>query len=451
MTLPGPMLYRMSGSSLTAAAANVLFDALDEGVLVRSMEESTVTCNRAAERILGLTAGTVHGDTALDPEWRVTRVDGTEWPPEDYPIVRAIRDGQHTKGAIMHIDRDIGRCSISVNAHPIEEDGRIVGGVATFTDVTAEYLAADQASDNQRQLLDALHASDLAVATSDADGRVLTANPGFENLVGRAEPELIGMHFTEFSGPDSFDDTLEAVRLLRDGRADQFHTSKSYLQPDGSLRHALMNLLVLRDRVGAIERHVSIVQDVTEHVRNEQALEIEARTDPLTGLLNRRGLLASLDTALSAPTHPSMLVAFVDLDGFKSVNDRHGHEAGDRLLRSVAESMQDAVRASDVLGRLGGDEFVILFVGAPTSAAPRLARSVREAVESAVVSDVGDETVSASIGIVVPDTGESAADVLARADAAMYEVKRSGQRERAELWRTESRSTDGAGSRAVVD
>jgi PAS domain-containing protein len=191
----------MPESSLTLAAAHVLFDALDVGVLVHSVAEAAVTCNRAAEQILGLTSGEVEGATAIESHWRVTRLDGTDWPPEDFPIVRAVRDGHVTEGAVMHIDRDIGRCSISVNARPITDGQEIVGGVATFQNVTAEYVAADQASHNQRQLLDALHGTGLAVATSDADGRVLTANAGFETLVGRPAAELIGVHFTEFSGP----------------------------------------------------------------------------------------------------------------------------------------------------------------------------------------------------------------------------------------------------------
>lgn len=426
------ILYRMSGSSLTAAGARVLFDALDEGVLVHSVVDSTVTCNRAAERILGLTSGTVHGSTAIDPGWRVTRVDGSEWLPEDYPIVCAVRDGLVTDRAIMHIDRDVGRRSISVNARPITEDGEIVGGVAIFRDVTAEHAAASQASDNQRQLLDALHGCDLAVATSDSHGHLLTANAAFEALVGRSATDLVGVHFTEFSGPDAFDAQIEAVEQLRAGRADQFHTSKSYVRPDGSLRYAMMNLLVLRDGLGAVERHVSIVQDVTDHLRSEAALEIEARTDPLTGLLNRRGLLASLEAALAGPAQQPMLVAFVDLDEFKSINDHHGHEAGDRLLNCVAESVQEAVRSTDVLGRLGGDEFVIIFMGAPASSASRLAQSIRSAVESAAVG-AGHESVSASVGIVVPEPGETAASVLGRADAAMYAVKRTGQRSRVAL------------------
>jgi diguanylate cyclase (GGDEF)-like protein/PAS domain S-box-containing protein len=416
----------MSDSSLTAAA-HVLLSSLEEGVVIASIDGSLFVCNEAAERILGLTPNQLRGTQAIDPNWRVSSLDGSDWPPEDFPIERAMRDGYHSEQVIMHVHRDADDfCSISVNARPVVIDDQIVAGVATFTDVTAEYLAASQASDNQRQLLEGLHASGLAVATSDGRGRLLTANATFAEMVGRSPAQLQGMHYTEISGPDALDDQLAAVERLHDGKEEQFRTLKSYVRPDGSLRHALMNLLVLRNHLGEVERHVSLVQDVTDQLNNEAALTVEARTDSLTGLLNRRGVLAALDDALSGGRDRRLLVAFIDLDGFKGINDTYGHETGDLTLRRVADAMQESVRGTDVLGRLGGDEFVVIFMDAPASLADRLADSLRTAVE-AVTFDEHPLPLSASVGIVAPERGESALAILRRADAAMYANKRTGR------------------------
>lgn len=411
---------------LIDVAAEVLLECLEEGVIIVSADGGSVISNPAAERILGLAPGQMDGSAVVDPDWLVLRPDGSRWSGRDLPLARALRDSSCTDGMILQLrDGTSNHRTLSISIRPVVRGRTIVAVVATIRDVTHERLAADRASDNERQLLDALHDTGLAVATSDRNGHLLTANQSFAEMVGRAEDELLGMHFTEFSGPDAFDDQLAAVERLREGKDDQFQIFKSYVRPDGILRHALMHLLVLRNHNGEIERHVSLVQDVTEQLLSERALTIEARTDPLTGLLNRRGVLSALDVAVSGGPDRPFLVAFVDLDGFKAVNDRFGHEAGDRILDRVARAMEKTVRSTDVLGRLGGDEFVVIFMDAPSSAADRLCESLQRAVES--LFDDEPALVGASVGMVAPVPGETAPEILHRADSAMYARKRAKQ------------------------
>ncbi len=166
--------------------------------------------------------------------------------------------------------------------------------------------------------------------------------------------------------------------------------------------------------------------DITEHKEDEsRALEL-AHTDPLTGLANRRGFEAEAEdrteAALAAAEHLSL--CYLDLDGFKAVNDRYGHEVGDELLRHVADRLRTAVRATDLVGRIGGDEFVILAEDLDAAACAAFFERVRAAVDAPYSVTGLRLDVTSSLGVVPRVSALPAA--LARADAAMYRAKQRG-------------------------
>ena len=148
--------------------------------------------------------------------------------------------------------------------------------------------------------------------------------------------------------------------------------------------------------------------------------EVLAATDPLTGCLNRRAFLDRLDSA-AAGTGGPWVVCLVDLDGFKGVNDRSGHAAGDDVLRAVATALGGVVRETDTVARLGGDEFAVLAAATPEDSASLAAR-VRDAVAGAGA----DRGVTASVGVTEVRPGDQADEVLSRADQAMYRAKGAG-------------------------
>jgi diguanylate cyclase (GGDEF)-like protein len=156
--------------------------------------------------------------------------------------------------------------------------------------------------------------------------------------------------------------------------------------------------------------------------------ELEARVDidPLTDILNRRGFERELKRSLAYVKRygTSVVLVFIDLDEFKPVNDRHGHAAGDAMLKAVAAALTKNVRASDVVGRLGGDEFAVLLwnVNAPDAAAK--AKALEAAVYATRLSvDASTVAVGASAGLALLGALDTPAEVLARADAAMYARK----------------------------
>ena len=166
----------------------------------------------------------------------------------------------------------------------------------------------------------------------------------------------------------------------------------------------------------ALERARLTTEVERRRVTEEDLRELSER-DPLTGVLNRRAWDQLLASALRKRTQP-LFVALLDLDDFKGYNDRHGHPAGDKLLRRAARAWRSAVRVNDVLARYGGEEFAVLLAGCEEDVAMDIAERLRQATI---------DEVRVSIGIARWDGSETAESLVSRADGALYEAKRAGR------------------------
>ena len=177
----------------------------------------------------------------------------------------------------------------------------------------------------------------------------------------------------------------------------------------------------------------AFLHDITERKQVEAIREHEATHDPLTGLLNRRGMFDLLSQAIARVkrTRTSLALLFIDLDGFKQINDRYGHDAGDAVLREVAARLQASIRQTDTAVRLGGDEFTVILEnikhGIPD--ANMLAQKILETLQHPIQLDSVTATISASIGISMhhPDDERSADQLVNAADSAMYTAKHAGK------------------------
>lgn len=177
----------------------------------------------------------------------------------------------------------------------------------------------------------------------------------------------------------------------------------------------------------------AFLNDITERKQVEAIREHEATHDPLTGLLNRRGMFDLLSQAIARikRTRASLALLFIDLDGFKQINDTHGHEAGDAVLCEVAARLQASIRQTDTAARLGGDEFTVILEnikhGIPD--ANMLAQKILETLQHPIQLDSVTATISASIGISMhhPDDERSADQLVNAADSAMYTAKHAGK------------------------
>ena len=189
----------------------------------------------------------------------------------------------------------------------------------------------------------------IGMALFNTDGEYVRVNGALCALLGRRADELIGIRDQELTHPDDRQSDVDAAwRILR-GEFNTWQCEKRFVRPDGSIVWTLANLTFLRDEHGRPLCWVGQFQDITE-------LRRMALRDPLTDALNRRAFDTELDALRRA--HAALLV--IDLDGFKDINDAHGHHAGDELLRRTADAIRGRLRRDDVLGRLGGDEFAVL-------------------------------------------------------------------------------------------
>jgi diguanylate cyclase (GGDEF)-like protein/PAS domain S-box-containing protein len=188
-----------------------------------------------------------------------------------------------------------------------------------------------------------------------------------------------------------------------------------------------------RDAQGQVDGFHALVFDVTSAKELELRLQAEAQNDALTGLPNRRYLLRNLPQALGRADRleHSLCLLFLDLNGFKAVNDQHGHEAGDALLRQVGVRLKAAVRKTDIVARLSGDEFVLVLepVADAQADAQRVAAKIEALIAEPFVLGAATVNISVSIGgaIYPPGSGRSAEQLLSGADTAMYEAKRAGK------------------------
>ena len=264
------------------------------------------------------------------------------------------------------------------------------------------------------------------VAVFDVDDWLLYANPALAALHGCTAQELLGQHLSTFvPASPAAAQQRDVAEALGDGI---LRAEISSHRLDGSPLDVLVTVSSLRNDTGTRIGRIVCVRDVTDRKQLERRLERAALHDPLTDLPNRRLLLDRLDLALSTAerTDSAVAVLFLDLDGFKQVNDRHGHATGDALLVQTAARLRAGLRDGDTLARLGGDEFVVLVEGVTDPDDPwRTAVRLSQALTAPFSLGGVRVLVSASIGIAV-STSSTHRSLLHAADNAMYRAKNTG-------------------------
>jgi diguanylate cyclase (GGDEF)-like protein/PAS domain S-box-containing protein len=293
--------------------------------------------------------------------------------------------------------------------------------------VTADQFAAMNELIASRSVLD--ETPDF-VAITDPQGRASYLNLALREMLGAELADVRQVQIADLLTPVSRE-RYEREALPALSAKGVWRGEFALTRPSGGEIPVSQVLIGHKDEAGAM-RHISFVaRDVTEQRDITDALAHLSLHDALTGLPNRRLLFDRLDMAVAraASSGTALAVLFMDLDGFKLVNDNHGHAVGDAVLIAVIERMQSVMRASDTLARVGGDEFVLLCesVSGEREAkeiAGRLTDMARQPVEVLGVT----ASVGLSVGIAYSQLPGSSPDVLVRrADAAMYDAKRAGK------------------------
>lgn len=257
------------------------------------------------------------------------------------------------------------------------------------------------------------------------DGGFLSVNDHFARITGYSREQLMQDGFQKITHPDDIDADLAHFRRLLNGDIDRYVMEKRYLRPDESIVWVNLTVALVRDADGEPDFCVSVIEDLSE-IRKAHA---DAMRDPLTGLLNRRGFVERVGREISRASKAGrgLGTVYLDLDGFKRINDAQGHPVGDACLVEVARLLETAIRPGDVVARLGGDEFAVLM----PNLMPDYARAAVERVRLAL-ADLGKRRewpITGSLGVLTltPTDGTSPDQLIAGADAAMFRAKRAGK------------------------
>jgi diguanylate cyclase (GGDEF)-like protein/PAS domain S-box-containing protein len=398
-----------------------IVESSEDAIIAKSPEGVVTSWNAGAEAIFGYTAKEMVGQ-ATQHLYPAELVDEASDPLSRLSVGTTV---QHLESAQLRKDGE--RIHISSTISPLRnERGQIVGEAIISRDITKR-----KKDETQLRLAASVftHAHEGIVIT-DADVRIVDVNSMYEQITGFSRDELLGKNpHVSRSGRQTREFYEEMWRsLMTRGHWDGEIWNR---RKSGEFYAALLTISTVRNAHGDVQNYVGILSDITQLKDYQQHLEYVAHHDPLTDLPNRMLFADRLNQAIAQSRRRSqaLAVVYLDLDGFKEVNDTHGHGVGDDLLIVVARRMKEVLRGGDTLARLGGDEFVGLLVDFDTQdqCVPVLHRLL-ESVAEPITIGTHQLQRSASLGVAFyPDDAADADQLMRHADQAMYVAKQRGK------------------------
>ncbi len=320
------------------------------------------------------------------------------------------------------------------NAALVDDAGEVTHVIATGIDMTERRAAEMGLREAQERFRLAFDNAPIGMCLVGRDGRFMQVNRALCEMLGYRERELLGRTVADVTHPDDIAMSSKAIADLTAGRAATFQAEKRYLHADGHVLWALISVSVLRGASSGPGYAVAQIQDITERRATEEQLVHQATHDPLTGMANRALLMDRLYVELARSRHEPATrtaVVFVDLDGFKAINDGLGHDIADQVLIEVAHRLRRNVRPLDTVARLGGDEFVIMcrdVVSGERGNVAEIGERLVLAFSQPIMIGTTEVAVTASIGIAYTARAQATAEDLIRdADTAMYRAKARGK------------------------
>lgn len=415
--------------------AEVTLHSIADGVITVDSDGRVRYANPAARRIVAAPERSLAG-VALDEILCVLE-------SHDMPAATAPAQGRRCR-VRFHDGR---QAVVELSQAPLHgAAGERSGDVIAFRDVTQEH----RASQELRKLSLAVQHAASAIFITNPGGCIEYVNPTFTRMTGFAFGEICGQtpRFLKSGevAPEIYHAMWAAVRNGLTWRGEIVNRRK-----DGTTFWCSMTLSAVLDQAGKPRQYIAVMEDATERKQAEATIHRLAYFDTLTALPNRRMFMERAVEAVKAARTAAtpLAVCYLDLDGFKSVNDTLGHQAGDALLAEVARRIRDCLAPDDFLGRLGGDEFALLLHGPQQQATVAAAgKAIIDALQQAFIIDGEEIRIGTSVGVALhPEDGQDVADLLRKADMALYQAKElgkgrlafftdeleTGRRERAEL------------------
>ncbi|MEU9138696.1 EAL domain-containing protein [Streptomyces sp. NPDC048404] len=295
--------------------------------------------------------------------------------------------------------------------------------------LTARSAVAEALHDSEARFRAVFEGAAIGIGIADLEGNILQVNGALLRMFGGSEQNMRGRRVFEWTHAEDGPQVWRLYEELVRGEREHYHVEKAFYRPDGTALWTNLTVSLLRDADGAPQYQLALMEDTTERRLLNLRLRYEATHDALTGLPNRTLFFERLEKALAAGEGQRFGLCYLDLDGFKTINDSLGHAAGDRLLVEVADRLQSCATApGEMVARLGGDEFVALTTGPDTEReVDELAGRIMNALVTPISVDGRDLTVRGSVGVVEGPAGErGAAEVLRSADITMYRAKSAG-------------------------
>ncbi|MES9944240.1 MAG: EAL domain-containing protein [Candidatus Thiodiazotropha sp.] len=404
----------------------LLLDTTVEGIYGVDTHGLTTFVNPAASRMLGYDPDELIGRESHSLIHH-SRSDGSHYPASECRMLQVLKGGTlETVDDEVFWRKDGSPLPVEYSSNPIYRQGKIVGTVVNFRDISERKRAEKRI----RTLLQAVEQSPVSVVMTDTHGEIEYVNKAFEIATGYQASEVIGKNprilKSENTPPALFTDLWNAITSGESWQGELQNRKKN-----GQLFWERAYIAPVVDDSGNTSHYLAVKEDITLQKQQGEKIIHQANYDSLTDLPNRFLTLDRLSQIIKEAQRNKQKAAviFLDLDDFKKINDSISHEVGDKLLVEAAKRLKNAVRINDTVSRLGGDEFIILLgsINSEKEVHP-VAEKLLNCFRKAFLLDGRELILTASIGIAIyPNDGDNPAELLRNADTAMYQSKEQGR------------------------
>ena len=424
-------VHRLAMALGTSQQVINIADAMPQGIVLVPEPNSPGYVNHAAAALLGLTPGAVDMEHLSACLGRLAqRAVNTKEVQAQIRTLAADADAATTLPCVWRFLTPPTSLRVSLSPMTAANPNSPGGWLWLLEDVSS--AEADQS--RLRLAASVFTSAHEGIAITDARGTIVEVNDTFSDITGYARADAIGQTLGLLQPARQSAEFCATVWQALTGAG--HWTGEVWSQrKNGEAYAELTTLSAVRDDEGATQNYVALFSDITLLKAQRDQLQHMAHFDALTQLPNRSLLSDRLQQAIvqSQRRATAVAVVFVDLDGFKQINDVHGHDAGDVVLKTLSQRMKSVLRECDTLARVGGDEFVAVLTDLPhlDACVPLLGRLLQAASSEWVIQGASGPVtlhVSASMGVTTyPKDGASATELISHADQAMYQAKASGR------------------------
>jgi diguanylate cyclase (GGDEF)-like protein/PAS domain S-box-containing protein len=409
----------------------LLLHAAGEGIFGVDATGQATFINPAALRMLGFAGEEMLGQSVHDLIHH-SHEDGSNYPVEDCPMYAS-----YTKATERHVTdevlwrKDGSSFPVEYSSMPITKDGKVMGAVVTFKDITERKLLEEKIRQSEERYRTIIEQMDDGYFETDLRGDFTFVNDAECRNLGYPREELLGMNRKQYTDEKNAKILYRLFNeVYKTGVPIKAHDLE-LTKKDGTKSYDEISVSLVRNFKGEPIGFRGIARNITERKQSEEKIRQMVYHDSLTGLPNRKLFSDRLGIALAQAqrNQNKVGIAMLDLDNFKGVNDTLGHDVGDLLLQATIERLSAALRKSDTLARFGGDEFVLILPDLKVieDAIP-VAQKIVDSFYKPFLIDTHQLIVTMSIGIAVyPDDGTDEGILLKNADIAMYQAKQAGR------------------------